>query len=147
MPADGAPLTLTLPSDIRLMGVVRSFVEAACQAHDFDDSFVHAVVLATTEAVSNVIRHAHRDLAEAELRLECDFAPDGVEIRILDEGQPFDLRTVPDLDPAEIRVGGRGVYLMRKLMDELSCERRGVRGNTLRMVKYVRSESARRQFG
>ena len=42
---------------------------------------------------------------------------------------------MPHLDPAEVRIGGRGVFLMRKLMDELSCQPRGERGNTLRMVK------------
>jgi serine/threonine-protein kinase RsbW len=147
MASDGPRLTLTIPSDIRLMGVVRAFVEAACQANEFDAPFVHAVVLATTEAASNVIRHAHRNLAVAELQLECYLGTDSVEVRLLDEGEPFDLSTVPELDPAEIRVGGRGVFLMRKLMDEVSCERRGPRGNTLRMVKNVRPDATRRECG
>ena len=38
--------------------------------------------------------------------------------------------------PLASRIGGRGVFLMRTLMDELSCERRGTRGNVLRMVKF-----------
>jgi serine/threonine-protein kinase RsbW len=94
-----------------------------------------AVVLATNEAVSNVIRHAHRDQPDAEIQLQCRLGPDGLEVVLLDEGQPFDLAAVPDLDPAELRVGGRGVFLMRTLMDEVRCERRGERGNALHMVK------------
>jgi hypothetical protein len=42
---------------------------------------------------------------------------------------------VPHLDPGEVRLGGRGVFLMRKLTDELSCQPRGARGNVLRLVK------------
>ena len=61
---------------------------------------------------------------------------EGVEIRLLDEGAPFDLSAVPVLNPAELRIGGRGVFLMRALMDELSCQPRGEQGNTLRMVKH-----------
>jgi anti-sigma regulatory factor (Ser/Thr protein kinase) len=34
-----------------------------------------------------------------------------------------------------LRIGGRGVFLMRALMDELSCQPRGEGGNTLRMFK------------
>jgi anti-sigma regulatory factor (Ser/Thr protein kinase) len=67
--------------------------------------------------------------------VQCFLHPDSIEIRLLDEGEPFDLASVPDLNPAELRIGGRGVFLMRALMDELSCQPRGEHGNTLRMVK------------
>jgi len=56
-------------------------------------------------------------------------------VRIIDEGPPFDLNTVPHLDPGEVRVGGRGIFLMRQLMDELSSQPRSQGGNILRMVK------------
>jgi serine/threonine-protein kinase RsbW len=69
------------------------------------------------------------------LQIACHLSRDAIEVRIHDEGEPFDLDNVPHLNPGELRIGGRGVYLMRTLMDELSCERRGDRGNTLRMVK------------
>jgi anti-sigma regulatory factor (Ser/Thr protein kinase) len=65
-----------------------------------------------------------------------------VEIHVLDEGEPFDLQAVPQLDPAELRLGGRGVFLMRALMDEISCQPRGQRGNILRMVKRCQRGSA-----
>jgi len=61
---------------------------------------------------------------------------------LLDQGAPFDLDAVPKLDPRELRIGGRGVFLMRALMDELSCQPRGERGNTLRMVKRCSQQSS-----
>ena len=129
------PWTLTIASDLGLLALARAFVEAACQAAGCDEKTTHAIVLATDEAVNNVMRHAHQGKPDAQLQIQCSFRPDGIEIRIHDEGAPFDLSAVPDLDPAELRVGGRGVFLMRALMDELSCQPRGERGNTLRMVK------------
>jgi serine/threonine-protein kinase RsbW len=147
MAADSQRLTLTLPSDLRLLSVARVFVESVCQAGGFDQGTTNAIVLATNEAVSNVIRHAHLGLSEAQLQIQCRFCPDGIEIFLLDEGEPFDLAAVPHLDPAEIRVGGRGVFLMRSLMDELSCQPRGERGNTLRMVKRCRRNSPARDCG
>src|SRR5262249_11398906 len=49
--------------------------------------------------------------------------------------EPFDLAAVPDLNPAEMRLGGRGVYMMRNLMDQVSCQRRDEGGNVLHMEK------------
>jgi serine/threonine-protein kinase RsbW len=130
------PWSLTIPSDLRLLGLARAFVEAVCQVAGLDERATHAVVLATDEAANNVMRHAHRDTPDAPLQIQCFLRHDSIEIRLHDEGAPFDLTTVPELNPAELRVGGRGVFLMRKLMDELSCEPRGGGGNTLRMVKH-----------
>jgi serine/threonine-protein kinase RsbW len=138
MAPDSQPLTLTIPSDLRLVPIVRGFVEAVCHVGRFDQATTDAVVLATNEAVSNVIRHAHRNHPEAALQVQCRLDAGAIEICLLDEGEPFNLAAVPNLDPAEIRIGGRGVYLMRSLMDELNCHPRGERGNALRMVKHCR---------
>jgi serine/threonine-protein kinase RsbW len=81
------------------------------------------------------MRHAHRDNPGAAMQIQCFIRPDSLEIRLHDEGAPFDLDAVPELEPSELRAGGRGVFLMRKLMDELTVQPRGERGNTLRMLK------------
>jgi serine/threonine-protein kinase RsbW len=135
MASEAAPWTLTISSDLRLLALARAFVEAVCRTSGIDEPTTHAIVLATDEATNNVIRHAHQDRPEATIQIQCFRSPDGIEIRLLDEGEPFDITSVPHLDPAELRIGGRGVFLMRALMDELSCQPRGERGNTLRMVK------------
>ena len=138
MVSDPAPWTLTIPSDLRLLGLARAFVEAVCEVAGLDENTTHAIVLASDEATNNVMRHAHQDCPDAQVQLQCFVRPDGIEIHLLDEGEPFDLTTVPHLDPAELRIGGRGVFLMRAIMDELTCHPRGERGNTLRMVKRCR---------
>jgi serine/threonine-protein kinase RsbW len=135
MEPESRPWTLTLPSDLRLLPVARVFVEAICQVGGLDQPTTDAVVLAIHEAASNVIRHAHQDNPDAQLQLQCYVRPDAVEIRLLDEGAPFDLDAVPRLNPAELRIGGRGLFLIRALMDEVSCQPRGERGNTLRLLK------------
>lgn len=147
MPDDSPRLTLTLPSDLRMLGVVRTFVEAVCEAHSFDRATVHAIVLATGEAVSNIVRHAHHNRADAQIQIQCCFSERRFEVDLLDEGEPFDLCAVPHLDPAELRVGGRGVFLMRTLMDAVSCLPRGERGNILRMVKHVADPGPVRDCG
>ena len=135
MASQPAPWTLTFPSDLRQVVLARAFLEAVCSVCGLDRAATDAVVLAAHEAITNVIRHAHQDRPDAQLQIQCFLGADGLEIHLLDEGAPFDLASVPHLDPAEVRVGGRGVFLMRRLMDELSCQPRGNRGNTLRMLK------------
>ena len=135
MSSEIVPPVLTLPSDLRLLPVARAFVEGVCKAGGLRGELTDAVVLAADEAINNVIRHAHRNDTSMTLQVACVLATDRIEIHVYDEGEPFDLDTVPHLDPGELRVGGRGVYLMRALMDEVSCERCQPRGNTLRLIK------------
>lgn len=135
MPVKPPTWSLTIPSDLGLLALVRSFIEAACFAAGCEGRTTDAVVMATDEAVNNIMRHAHRGHPEATIQIQCLHHADSIEVRLLDEGEPFDLAAVPYLDPSEVRIGGRGVFLMRALMDELSCQPRGEQGNTLRMVK------------
>ena len=107
-----------------MLSVVRTFLEAACQALQIDRGAMHAVVLAGGEAVINIIRHAHRDKPEAQIQLQMHVTSDSIVLDFEDEGDPFDLEAVPQLDPGELRLGGRGVYMMRALMDQVSCQPR-----------------------
>jgi serine/threonine-protein kinase RsbW len=127
---------LTLPSDLRMLSVARTFVEAVCQACNFERSFLHALVLATGEAVTNIVRHAHREMPQAEMQILLEIRADGVVLDFLDQGRPFDIAAVPQLPPGELRIGGRGVFLLRTLMDEIaSGPRSDCPGNRLRLFK------------
>jgi len=62
-------------------------------------------------------------------------------VTIKDEGKPFDLSSVPppdlDTDLDKRRIGGLGIYLMRKLMDDVSYSFDAQKGNTLVMRKTL----------
>ena len=142
---DRPTFTLTLPSDLRMLSVARSFVEAVCRACNLERSLRHALVLAAGEAVSNIVRHAHRDVPGAELQITFQIESAAAVLSFTDQGEPFDFDGVPSLPPGELRIGGRGVYLLRVLMDEVSCRTRGPgqRGNVLRLVKRLESAPTR----
>ncbi|MBI3407178.1 MAG: ATP-binding protein [Planctomycetes bacterium] len=130
--------SLTLPSDLSMLSVARNFVENLGQACSLERPTLHAVVLATGEAITNIVRHAHRELPAAQIHIQIEVESDSVALIFLDQGEPFDLTAVPHLNPGETRIGGRGVFLMRTLMDEVTCEPRGSEGpgNRLRLVKF-----------
>jgi serine/threonine-protein kinase RsbW len=146
---DRPTFALTLPSDPRMLSVARSFIEAVCLACDVERSARHALVMATGEAVTNIVRHAHRDLAAAELHVRVEIEADSIVLTFTDQGEPFNLDSVPYLPPGELRLGGRGVYLLRTLMDEVSCQTRGPgqRGNVLRLVKRFVTGAPERHVG
>src|SRR5262245_65952558 len=97
MVLDPPPWSLTIPSDLRLLALARAFVEAVCQVAGLDDRATHAVVLATDEATNNVMRHAHRERPDAPVQIQCYLRPDRLEVRLHDEGAPFDLTAIPEM--------------------------------------------------
>src|SRR5438552_5892483 len=111
--------SLSLPSELRMLSVARAFVEAVGQTCSLERNIIHAVVMATGEAVTNIIRHAHRNLPSAQLHIQFQVLPEAVVLTFKDQGEPFDVAQVPHMNPAEMRIGGRGVFLMRALMDEV----------------------------
>lgn len=147
MKTEQPPLTLTIPSDSRMLSVARAFVEAACQIGTLEKPLTHAVVMAAGEAFTNIIRHAHRGRTDAKLQVQCWVSSEAIELQFHDEGEPFDVATVPHYEPGELRIGGRGVYLMRRVMDELCSSPRPGGGNILRMVKRVGCKPPMRECG
>lgn len=135
MAADKPLFLVTIPSHLVHVAAARNFLKAICKTHALDEDTIEGVALAVHEAITNVIRHGHRHDHDKTITLTCSFSTEQLEIHILDEGPPFDITAVPDLDPAELRVGGRGVFLMRTLFDELGCQPRPEAGNDLRLVK------------
>ncbi len=122
-----APWTLSIASDLRMLATARAFIEAVCQAAGFDEATTHAIVLAADEAVNNVIRHAHQDRPDAVVQIQCFLQPDGLEIRLIDEGAPFDITAVPYMDPGDgaRRRPRRLSYAIPDGRIELSAARRG----------------------
>src|SRR5437016_5386744 len=89
--------TLTLPSELSILSVARSFVESVGQACSLERPTLHAIVMATGEAVSNIVRHAHRHLATAQLQIRLEVEPEAVALVFQDQGEPFDLAAVPHM--------------------------------------------------
>lgn len=134
--------TLRLIADVHSLEQIRSYVTRACQALGLNSDDVWAVQLATDEACSNVLVHAYAGQPGVlEVRVEGE--PEGIRITIRDWGDPFDPEAVPEPDltlPLEKRkVGGLGVYMMRKLMDEITYDFDAEQGNTLVMLRTIRS--------
>ena len=126
-----------------MLPLARQFVESVGRIFACDECAIESLQLATHEALQNIIRHAHCQRGDAQLEIHVFPRHDGLELHLLDDGEPFDVDAVPYMEPGELRIGGRGVYLIRRLVDEMVREPRQPRGNILKLVKHFRQAERR----
>jgi anti-sigma regulatory factor (Ser/Thr protein kinase) len=73
------------------------------------------------------------------LEISCGMDGDAIRIVFVDRGDPFDPSDVPppDLsaDLSDRKIGGLGIYLMHKLMDEVHYQSDSGKNNTLTLIK------------
>ena len=122
---------------------IRDFVGNIARDGDFSDKDIYNIQLATDEAASNIIEHAYQGVSDGILELSCGMLDDTIKIVLTDHGEPFDPGSIPmpDLkaDLSERKIGGLGIFLMRKLMDEVRYESHPEKNsNTLTMTKRRR---------
>src|SRR5215216_6430174 len=121
---------------------IRDFVGEVARAGGFSDKDVYNIQLATDEAASNIIEHAYENQPDGILDLSCGSRKDAITIILIDHGESFDPSDVPppDLkaDLSDRKIGGLGLFLMRKLMDEVHYESRPDRSNILTMINRKR---------
>ncbi|HEX2696321.1 MAG TPA: ATP-binding protein [Anaerolineales bacterium] len=117
---------------------IREFVGEEARKAGFGEKDIYSIQLATDEAASNVIEHAYEGASNAFFELACNFKNNRLTITLLDHGKTFDPSKVamPDLkaDLSDRKIGGLGIYLMRKLMDEVHYETTSS-GNLLTLIK------------
>lgn len=119
---------------------IRDFVGEIARKSGFSEKEVYNIQLATDEAASNIIEHAYEGVSDGMLELSCGLDGDTLMIILIDHGEPFDPSEVPmpDLtaDLSERQIGGLGIFLMRKLMDEVHYKSNPENNrNTLTMIK------------
>ena len=121
---------------------IREFVGEIARHAGFGEKDVYNIQLATDEAASNIIEHAYEGMSDGVLDLSCGTEKDTLTIILIDYGIPFDPSAIPmpDLkaDLSERKIGGLGIFLMRKLMDEVHYEPRKDKSNVLTMIKHKR---------
>jgi len=121
---------------------IREFVGDIARKGGFSDKDVYNIQLATDEAASNVIEHAYENRKDGVLELSCGMTGDAITIVLVDHGESFDPSEVPlpDLkaDLSDRKIGGLGIFLMRKLMDEVRYEPKADKSNVLTMIKRKR---------
>jgi serine/threonine-protein kinase RsbW len=130
---------LDIPSDVRFIERVVELVRHECQAMGFAQRQVSLnVPVALTEAVSNAILRGNRDDPAKHVHVRAEVDTERLVLEVGDEGDGFDFDAslIDPTSPENVdREDGRGLFLMRKLMD--TVERIDVpRGSKVRMTLH-----------
>ncbi|NEO26200.1 MAG: ATP-binding protein [Kamptonema sp. SIO4C4] len=95
--------------------------------------------LALAEAFTNAVRHAHHGLPrETSITIEVLLWEKHLELKVWDQGPPFDLKSRLILEQTEAdhhRGGGRGLAILAKIADDLQYSRTPDGHNCLSIVK------------
>ena len=100
------------------------------------------IEVALGEALANAVIHGNREHSGKRVSVTCRCTRDGeVSIRVQDQGHGFDTDTIPDpTTPANhFSTSGRGIYLMKTLMDVVHF---GEKGTVVQMLKRANAEPA-----
>lgn len=138
----GKTLELSIPGRYESIKDACVFVIKGAGEAGFKDDDLFHIELACDEACTNVIEHSYGAENKGDIRVAWEYDDLSFTITISDDGLPFQpsdiaVPVIPsdreDLD--HLKVGGLGIYFMRKLMDEVSFESGETSGNILVMVK------------
>jgi serine/threonine-protein kinase RsbW len=102
---------------------VEAFIDEIRNELSFKEDVYGNVMVAVTEAVNNSIFHGNKEDANKSVYIEVKMENQyRLVIQVRDEGPGFDPDGLDDPTAPEnlVNIGGRGVFLMRHLADELS---------------------------
>jgi serine/threonine-protein kinase RsbW len=132
-------LDVRIPSDVRQIERVVQLATEQCHTLALP-SHVCAfnIPVALTEALANAILRGNREQADADVRLRATVSPDKLTLDVIDQGPGFDLASnLQEPSPNTLdREDGRGLFLMRELMDGLEQFRDPHDGNVVRMTVH-----------
>jgi serine/threonine-protein kinase RsbW len=123
-----------LPSDLALMNGVLQYLLARVSRLGLASPEGSNLFVALDEAFVNAVKHGNKNDPTKLVRVGAELSPREASFTIEDEGEGFDVQTIPDpRDPANLfKSSGRGVLLMYNIMDEVEYNEQG---NRVKMVK------------
>ena len=121
---------MILNAEIARMDDVLDFINAELEAHDVPMKTIMQLDIAIEEIFVNIAHYAYNpEIGQASITVEVDDASRSITIRFMDRGKPYDplSREDPDvtLDVEERQIGGLGIYMVKKSMDEVSYAHEG----------------------
>ncbi len=125
-----APLAMNFAADASHLAPGRAALRSWLTQAGVEPGQIQDVLIATGEAVANAIEHGHRDRPEGTISLRASAVVDGLQVTVTDTGAWKTPREVAGSNR------GRGISLMRYLMEDLSIQSSGT-GTTVQMYARI----------
>ena len=135
------PVMLTCNTDLRFIDLIQVVGGELIRNMSFTQGDSENIWLAIQEGIANSMRHGNKLDKSKIVSVHFIPSPDQIEIRIKDQGNGYDLESVPNPNLPEnlLKPGGRGVFFMKQVMDSVSMDS-SESGGTLVLVKHRKGQ-------
>lgn len=120
-------ISIQVPSMIENIRMIESFIDNAKDRFHLDDDIYGNIMIAVTEAVNNAIKHGNNNNKSKNVELSLSLDDAMIKFVVKDEGKGFNYEQLPDpTSPENLeKPGGRGIFLMKHLSDEVQFKENG----------------------
>ncbi|MEI7500037.1 MAG: GNAT family N-acetyltransferase [Bacteroidota bacterium] len=140
-------IKMTFPNKLNYSFMVQLFVREIAKMIGFSGDELEQIDIAIEESVSNIMIHAS-DEENPTFDIICMKIPDGIKITLKEMGIPFDPERIKKYELTKVlddlSTSGLGIYLIQKVMDELTFHNLGPQGKETVMIKYLPDAAARK---
>ena len=133
-------LSLNIPRDASTLPLVRHLIKYSLGEIGVARRCVGDIEVAVTEACANVVEHT---AAEDEYSVEVQITDQRCEIRVIDTGHGFDFEVLGRTGAESTAEGGRGIQLMRALVDRIKFVSEPESGTIVHLVKALEFDDAK----
>ncbi len=135
---------LNISATVENIAAVTAFIDEQLEELDCPMKTQLQVDVAIDELFGNIAHYAYNpEIGAATVRVEVTENPLSVVITFIDNGVPYDplAKADPDitLSAEERQIGGLGIYMVKKSMDDISYEYKNGQ-NILRIKKHIWEE-------
>jgi serine/threonine-protein kinase RsbW len=132
-----------LDSALQSVEEAESLVLKVARAANFPEEELYRLNMAVRETVVNAVVHGNRYSAHKKIHFQVSGSKDRITVTVGDEGNGFDLASLPDPLAEEnlLHQSGRGLLLVRAFVDEFQVRRLTPRGTQVELVKRLTHES------
>ncbi|MEY4195482.1 MAG: hypothetical protein RLZZ226_1850 [Pseudomonadota bacterium] len=133
-------LEIVVPNQTRYLGLIGNIGEEVARFLDGNadnrGDLAYHLNLVLTEAMVNAIHYGSTENRQDTVRVHLRIEDDVLCLKVYDQGQGFDLNDLPPPELDSLRESGRGIFLIRSLMDDVTYQRTS-EGNVLAMYKKL----------
>jgi len=140
--AVGEVITFSIPSRLELLPVLDRLMQGIAEQMEFDEDTAGEVAISVIEAGTNAIQHGHGHDPLKPVAFRFELYPEHLRVCVTDTGPGFNLADVTISDPTSpedlMKSRGRGIFIMRRMMDAVDFEIDPKKGTRVFLTKFKR---------
>ena len=130
---------IIIPSSLNFLREVDEFIEQKLREQGINQDLVTDIAISVTEVVTNAVNHGNRNDRRKKVTVSLKVDQKQVTIRIEDQGTGFDPEHLanPLADENLLKDAGRGIFIVKSLMDEVKFEVNSDSGTAVVLIKKL----------